>query len=121
MPAWESDVSPMADIFYQNEKLWRAVEILATHPGRIRDRLIKACHEAWVFVHPDLVTEELRAFYNKVQANVTSEPRTDEDGSFKPSIRRLSEEDASKMANHILSLAIGTDKVVNRKLDERHG
>ena len=40
----------MGSLIYANGKLWTAVGILATHPGRIQERLIKACHEGLVFV-----------------------------------------------------------------------
>ena len=55
----------MADLIYANGKLWDAVGILATHPGRIHDRLIVACRASLVFVPEHVLPSYLEPIYQR--------------------------------------------------------
>ena len=65
----------MASLIYANGKLWAAVGILATHPGRIQERLVKACHESLVLVPEPVLPSYCRPIYKRVWQSVTSSGR----------------------------------------------
>lgn len=82
-----------------------AAEILATHPGRIRERLIAACHEGLVLVPPNVLPHEVQSLYDDVMEFVTATEYSPDEGAFAPAIRNLTDEEAQVVANRILELA----------------
>ena len=83
-----------------------AVEILATHPGCIRDRLIAACHEGLVLVPSDVLPHEVKSLYDDVMKLVTATEYSPAEGAFAPAIRNLTDEEAQGVANGILELEL---------------
>ena len=76
----------MSLLGYSNEKLWKAVGILATHPGAVKERLIRACEEGLVFVAQDSLPVHLQSDYKAMWAKVTAVEPVDVEGRFRPSI-----------------------------------
>ena len=79
----------MSLLGYSNEKLWKAVGILATHPGAVKERLIRACEEGLVFVAQDSLPVHLQSDYKAMWAKVTAVEPVDVEGRFRPSIGQL--------------------------------
>ena len=109
----------MADLIYANGKLWAAVGILATHPGCIQDRLIKACHESLCFVPEPVLPSYLKPIYQRVWQSVTSSAGSEQEGCFKPSIAMLSDDQAVAVANDVVELAYRVREAVDADLDRR--
>ncbi len=109
----------MADLIYANGKLWTAVGILATHPGRLPERLIQACQDGLVFVPEPALPSHLTPVYKRVWERVTSCRESQQEGAFAPSIRSLSEEDAVAVANDIIELAYRVGEVVKDDIGRR--
>ena len=109
----------MADLIYANGKLWAAVGILATHPGPIRDRLVKACHEGLAFVPEPVLPDYLEPIYQRVWKSVTSSTGSEEEGQFKPSVAKLSEDQAVAVAQDIVELAHRVREAVDDDLNRR--
>ncbi len=83
-----------------------ALEILATHPGAIRERLIAACHEGLALVPSNVLPHELKSLYDEVMDLVTDPESPPAEGAFAPAIGNLTEEEAQVVANRILELAL---------------
>ena len=109
----------MADLIYANGKLWAAVGILATHPGRIQDRLIKACHENLVFVPKSVLPSYLQPIYQRVWQSVTSSTGSEREGCCRPSIAMLSDDEAVTVAKDVVELAYRVREAVDEDLDRR--
>ena len=109
----------MASLIYANGKLWAAVGILATHPGRIQERLVKACHESLVLVQEPVLPSYCRPIYQRVWQSVTSSAGSEQEGRYKPSIDMLSDDEAVAVAKDVVELAYRVREAVNDDLD-RH-
>jgi hypothetical protein len=85
------------------------ISILATHPGRIRERLIEAFHKELHLIQaddiagPDL-SVDAKPYWQKVQAAVTAQ-HDEKEGSYAPSIEAMTEEEASRIAEMITGVA----------------
>ena len=83
------------DLGYTYAKLGEGTQILATHAGRIKERLIAAFNNGgFVMVSPNAMPDEPKRIWGEVWTTVTSLKGTKESGSFAPSIERLSESEA---------------------------
>jgi hypothetical protein len=85
------------------------VNILATHPGRVKERLIEAAHKALVHVDANVFTRpgvyvDAPNYWRRVWDAITSAPKDPQRGVFEPSINNLTEEEATEIAQLILSL-----------------
>ena len=109
----------MADLIYANGKLWAAVGTLATHPGRIQERLIKACHESLVFVPEPILPSYLKPIYQRVWQSVTSSAGSEQEGRYEPSIAMLSDDEAVAVAKDVVELAYRVREAVDDHLDRR--
>ena len=109
----------MGSLSYANAKLWTAVGILATHPGRIQERLIKACHEGLVFVPEPVLPSYCKPIYQRVWQSVTSSAGSEQEGRYKPSIEMLSDDETVAVAKDVVELAYRVREAVNDDLDHR--
>jgi len=92
-----------ADLGYTHEKMGPYVQILATHPGPIKQRLIAAFNSLYG-VNPNAMPEEPRAIWNRIWAAVTSAPHDGTRGAFTPSIERLTDAEACSIARDIMTV-----------------
>ena len=90
---------------YANEKLGAGVQILATHEGEIKRRLIEAFHESLVAVPVDALPDEPKEIWQEVWATATAIKGTKESGTFVPSINALTEAEAVDLAKKITTVA----------------
>jgi hypothetical protein len=100
---------PMADLKYARAKLGDATQILAVGPGRIHERLVEAVERGLIMVDEKAFEEpglnrDAAHFWQKIQTAVTSAPRDEKLGVYRPSIARLSGEEACQIAQFIVSL-----------------
>ena len=109
----------MADLIYANGKLWDAVGILATHPGRIHDRLIVACRSSLVFVPEHVLPSYLEPIYQRVWQKVASSSGSNKEGTFVPSITDLTDDQAVAVANDVVELAYRVREAAEADLDRR--
>ena len=89
---------------YANEKLSAGVQILATHEGGIKRRLIEAFHESLVAVPVDALPDEPKQIWQEVWATATAIKGTEESGTFIPSINALTEAEAVELAKKITTV-----------------
>ena len=99
------------DLPYISGRLGSGVQILATHPGRINERLIEAFNMQLYGIPADAfdgdvkdLNVEARTFWRKVWNAVASAPKDEERGVFAPSIEVLSENEASSIAQLVVSV-----------------
>ena len=92
------------DILYTYEKLSAGVQILATHKGEIKERLIKAFHESLVMVSAEALPDEPKRIWGEVFAKATAVEGTKESGRFIPSINALTENEAVDLAKAITAV-----------------
>ena len=90
---------------YANEKLGAGVQILATHKGEIKERLIAAlCDSLWI-VPVDALPDEPKQIWQEVLATATANKGTKE---FIPlineSINDLTEDKAVELARKITTV-----------------
>lgn len=104
----------MADLIYANGKVSMAAEVLATHPGRIRERLVAACNEGLALVPSNVLPHEVKSLYDEVMELVTANEYPSAEGAFAPAIRNLTEEEAQVVANRILELASRVKEAMGR-------
>ena len=111
----------MSDLIYTNGKLSKAVSILATHPGRINERLTQAANRALVGVDPAVFNASAPGIYigaprywQKIWSAITAVRHDPQREPFAPSIDRLSEIEASEIARMIVSLAAMLDSAERR-------
>ena len=88
----------MADLHYALEKASWAVHVLATHEGRVRERLIEACHDGFAQIPRNGLPDEIQSQYDRIRKRVTVEDPSGDEGAFIPAIRDLSEEEAREVA-----------------------
>src|SRR5205809_922314 len=85
------------------------IDVLATDPGRIRERLIAAFHKELHMIRPeDIAGPDLSAdaqpCWREVVAAVTAR-HEDERGSYEPSIQAMTEDEACHIAGRITAVA----------------
>ena len=93
----------MANLLYAYEKASEAVECLTTHEGRIRDRLIEACHNGFAQVGRKVLPDDLKPLYDEISSLVEGKPQP-QLGAFIPAIKKLSEEEAQRAAGLMVEL-----------------
>jgi hypothetical protein len=109
----------MVDVLYTHEKLGDAVSILARHPGRIKERLAEAVHVALALVDERVFSQsgmqrEATGCWRTIWSAVTSAPEDPRLGVYGPSIEKLTEEEAS----HVAELIVSLDSMVDVALDQ---
>lgn len=57
-----------------------AVDVLTTHEGPIKERLVRACHEGFVFIPWNVLPGEIKANYDGIKKRVTVEKHSEEEG-----------------------------------------
>ena len=85
-------------------KLAMGVLILATHKGRIKERLIAAFHDSLHGVSAEALPPELRRAWIDVHTKATAVEGTKESGRFAPSINALTEDEAVDLAGSIIDV-----------------
>lgn len=94
----------MSALGYAVEKLGVGVEVLVTHPGEIRDRLIEAFHFSLHAVSGEGLPEDAKRIWSQVMAKVTAVKGTPQSGVFQPSINALTDADAVWVARMIMTV-----------------
>jgi hypothetical protein len=94
----------MSLLTYANEKLSLGVHELATHPGRIKERLISAFHPSLAQVPDTDLPPEAKELWGKVWKQVTAQGGTAESGTYQSSINALSENEAVELARNIVTV-----------------
>ncbi|MGA2256751.1 MAG: hypothetical protein ABSG53_19045 [Thermoguttaceae bacterium] len=89
---------------YVFEKIYQALECLATGVGRIQERLEEAFRYLVAAQPAELSDVELRHMLAGIKDDLTFDEPTGAEGRLKATLRHLSDEDASKIASHILEL-----------------
>jgi hypothetical protein len=95
--------------FYVYEKLFIAVDILATHPGTIRDRLWDAELSALSRLEPEtdhFATEECRNDFKAVYAALHVAQTWGDEGQVRASLNELDDDTAVDIAKKIFSVFI---------------
>ncbi|MEA5617900.1 hypothetical protein VB711_08620 [Cronbergia sp. UHCC 0137] len=90
---------------YTREKLYSAVEILASSNESIQDRLHSAYINALIRLHePNDFPEELREEFNEINKRLTEIQATSNEGSVQATTTKMSEEEAGNVAEKIVTL-----------------
>lgn len=108
----------MVDLLYALEKAAWVVRVLATHEGRIKERLVKACHQGFPPIPRRGLPDEIQSQYDRIRERVTVEEHSREEGAFAPAIRALSEEEAKEVAAWMCDLESMIDSHVRAESDE---
>ena len=108
----------MADIKYSYAKLGEAVSKLAVHPGRVKERLTEAAN-ILTAVDPEIFVEKgmvhgVDDYWQTIWSSITTAPRDPQRGVFALSIDRLSEAEAS----HIAQLIVSVEAMVATALED---
>ena len=107
----------MSALGYAIEKLGGGVQVLATHPGEIRERLIEAFYDSLHAVSGEALPEEAKRIWSQVMAKVTTAKGTPQSGVFQPSINALTDTDAVWVAQMIMRVdAMATSAFESLKL-----
>lgn len=109
MPRRE-DEAPL-HMTYSQEKLWVAVDALATGTGSLQERLLDAWRSALARLDADLqpghfANEEARESFRALRAEATSKPAKGDEGTLAATLLAMSDEEAQKHAGAILSLHV---------------
>lgn len=104
--------SPKPNMGYAAAKIGETIIMLATHEGRIKERL-QASMLKFVGFAPDPFSERVRIGYSEIHAVLTtvSEEDAGSRGRFFASIDLMSEEEASSLASQLMYL----DQVVREE------
>lgn len=111
------------DVHYAYAKLGETTAILATHPGRIKERLTEAINRGgWAMFDPKALQvpdmdAEAPEYYRRIERAISTAPRDEKRGVYGPSIERLSEDEACQVAQSIMSL----ESMVEHYLDHLEG
>lgn len=90
-------------IDYAKEKLWQAVDVLATGDHSIQQRLADAAIYLTRLTPADL-PEELQERFGGVLRELTKETAEGTEGTITATTRKLSSEQGSKLAGRIFSI-----------------
>jgi len=86
------------------EKLGQGIDILATSPGPIKERLLKAFLDALAEVPEDALPREARQRWQQVWQRVTAAQGKPGEGRLVASIQALDEDEATLIAEHIVTI-----------------
>ena len=90
---------------YAYEKLMVAVDVLATSPQSIQDRIEDAFISGFSRINPNEdLPEKLRADFQQLQNQVTRVPATGDEGTLRATMRVVTDEEATEIAEKILHL-----------------
>lgn len=89
---------------YTWEKLYVAVTTLAAGTDRLQDRLRDAYTAALIRLKPDDFPEDQRQEFRQLQARMNREPAHRSEGTITTTTRLMSDEDARRIAEQIVSL-----------------
>ena len=98
----------MVDIRYSYAKLGEATSVLAVHPGRVKERLTEAANFLTA-VNPKIFDEKgmndgAAGYWKEIWSTITTAPQDPQRGVFGPSIDKLTEAEASHIAQLIISV-----------------
>jgi hypothetical protein len=91
-------------LIHAYEKLGQGIDILATSPGPIKERLLKAFLQALAEMPGDALPLEARERWRQVWQRVTAVQGRPEEGRLVASIRALTEDEATIVAEHIVTI-----------------
>ena len=94
----------MSLLGYAYEKLGAGVQILATHEGEIKERLIAAFHDSLHAVSAEALADEPKRIWLEIWAKATAIKGTEQSGSFSPSINVLTDSEAVQLAKMITTV-----------------
>lgn len=104
----------MANLLYTYEKVCEAVRCLDVHEGGIKERLVQACHHGFVQVDRESLPDDLKPLYEEIWGLVQGEPHQSL-GAFVPAIRKLSTDEAQRVAGLMVELKSGLEILVGPK------
>ena len=91
----------MGDINYAYTNFSEAVDIMATHPGNIKDRLVAANNQFAPVLEKDL-PEELKADYKWIMEKLTKKEPVFDEGSVRATLFGMHTKTAVKIAKKIV-------------------
>jgi hypothetical protein len=92
---------------YGRQKLWQAVDALATGTGTIQERLANAAMGlSGLRPFENQLPVELHSQLKAIVQDLTRTPAQGDEGSIKATTRTMSEEEGAKLAKRIFSLYI---------------
>jgi len=103
---------------YAREKLWQAVEVLATLPGTVQERLAQATSHLFLIRPEDISDEGLQQALGKIRAELTSQPAQGSEGTVIATLATTSNADARQIARRILDLHSELEKQHYRRTGE---
>jgi hypothetical protein len=100
----------MGDPLYAFQKIRKAIGVLVTHPGRIRERLIAACNSGlFVLAEADFPSDALLASWRGIRTQVAGMGTVGQHSAFEVAVNVLPEETASEVASNLMDLAAMLD------------
>ena len=103
----------MSELDYVSQTLAKAISVLASHPGRIAERM-KSAHAEWHPITVDKLPGDLRGDWQYILDCLTL-VEDDVEGLVPATIDSLSETDLSEIAVHILSFADRVNAFLRRE------
>lgn len=91
---------------YAREKFYIAIDTLATSPSPIQERLFYAAMSLIRLRPEDDLPKELRKEFQAIIHELSKEPAIADEGTLAATTRKLSDDDAKKLAERILSIYI---------------
>jgi len=92
------------DPLYAFEKLSEAAHALATHPGRVQERLAEAAIYLIRIRPADIQDEELRRMFVGIRDDLSFDEPEGKEGRIAATLQKTSDADASEIARRILEL-----------------
>jgi hypothetical protein len=89
---------------YAMEKLHVTEQTLATHPGRIKERLLAAVVDGFGRVFFEALPDDVRHSYDEIHSMLTSVEPKGTENRYVATIEQMNEAEATKIAWAILSL-----------------
>ena len=97
------------DQVYPMGKLSMAIEKLALHPGRVKERLKESMSYGFAQFSPGAFSDDVQRRHEEIWEIITSVPEeeaTEREGVLSASINKLDEDEAEELAHQIYSLYI---------------
>jgi hypothetical protein len=91
---------------YSFEHLSSGIDVLATHPGAIKDRLVEAFDKHLCHVVPSLLPASAVEVWESAWRQVTAVPASDQEGVFRVSIEALDETAAVDVARQVMQVEV---------------
>jgi hypothetical protein len=91
---------------YASEKLNLGVHELATHSGKIKERLISAFNTSLAQVPDKDLPPDARKIWDRVWRQVTALGGTAQSGKFEPSINALRDDEVLQIAKDIVTVQV---------------